>query len=581
MARSTAATTPESTDYQFPAVVNTCSYAGCHEPTSGASPLCEAHMVLMLGQKFAEQTARVVRSRWPEQQQQQQQQQGATGAKPAEPNAKARGSATSRASAAAADARPPKNRLGGPKMTKSAPRASASGPDKSPSSLKKSSAGAVSQQKSPTSPSDRSAPQRPAHSPPQSPSQSGIRTLKRQKLQTNGYNHETYQKQPESPSYAAPALYANGDRTPAPADQDGRWRLGRQSPVSRGCRQSPASASAVGNGTPLRVKTNMNSVANGLPNGYDHKENSQTPSAAWISPAYSAYPASDKQPKTPESKKAIPKAIEDNIRHWFRQDDRTETKPGAFDKTRTAAPERSPAASRPSWGGVSDDANDLDSIDETRPRSLAAPGRKPSGASAAMASTTPQRASRGQGFTTEGVKSRGALFQEKLRLGDLGSEPQPSLESWIYSQEGAPPPPRGAQVSPVPPRARGDGRDTAFFAAINPLTHWTRERSAAWMEAKQREIKERGGRKAQMGRVAERMAEQRRKDGGTRAADDRLPERIRNDPDWMLAMAWFDQCDKAQWEADKEAARQLEIQQQLEREAGSRTARRPAGSRGS
>lgn len=104
----------------------------------------------------------------------------------------------------------------------------------------------------------------------------------------------------------------------------------------------------------------------------------------------------------------------------------------------------------------------------------------------------------------------------------------PSLDAFIYSQDPdvAPlPPPQSVTVpSKAQLAAVMIGASTAYvtrparpanaayiYAHIDPRVHWTRSRSKAWHDAKQREIKARGGRKANVGKAVQRAVQQRRK----------------------------------------------------------------------
>ncbi|KAL1902913.1 hypothetical protein Sste5346_000825 [Sporothrix stenoceras] len=57
------------------------------------------------------------------------------------------------------------------------------------------------------------------------------------------------------------------------------------------------------------------------------------------------------------------------------------------------------------------------------------------------------------------------------------------------------------------------------YAHIDPRVHWTRARPKDWHDAKQKEIKARGGRKANFGKAAQRAAAARRKAAVAAAAE--------------------------------------------------------------
>ncbi|TPX14413.1 uncharacterized protein E0L32_005377 [Thyridium curvatum] len=141
------------------------------------------------------------------------------------------------------------------------------------------------------------------------------------------------------------------------------------------------------------------------------------------------------------------------------------------------------------------------------------------------------------------------------------------LDSWIYNQEGASAPPPG--LSLVPKKEMPAPHADPHYGHIDPRTHWSRERSQAWHAAKQKEIKERGGRKANCGKAAERLAKQRKTSG--EKEEDTAREEVRENELWLRALQWVEKCDKQDWEKDKEASRQREIQEQLEADAAGRS----------
>ncbi|KAH8752291.1 hypothetical protein F5883DRAFT_205330 [Diaporthe sp. PMI_573] len=81
-----------------------------------------------------------------------------------------------------------------------------------------------------------------------------------------------------------------------------------------------------------------------------------------------------------------------------------------------------------------------------------------------------------------------------------------AFDKIIYRQEGSSQPPLGVAV---PPEHSLQKRGNVFYGHINPRTHWTQQRSCEWHERKLTEIKGRGGRKANFGKAARRMKDQR------------------------------------------------------------------------
>lgn len=121
------------------------------------------------------------------------------------------------------------------------------------------------------------------------------------------------------------------------------------------------------------------------------------------------------------------------------------------------------------------------------------------------------------------------LEQQRQRL--TATRDISALDSFVYGQEGSSQPPPGVRATAEyePPR-----RENVFYGHIDPRTHWTRPHSDEWYERKEEEIKARGGRKANFGKAAQRMKEQRLKEDPGEW-EESLPERVRNDEAWLAA----------------------------------------------
>jgi hypothetical protein len=109
-----------------------------------------------------------------------------------------------------------------------------------------------------------------------------------------------------------------------------------------------------------------------------------------------------------------------------------------------------------------------------------------------------------------------------------------ALDRFIYGQEGASQPPPGmvARIENEPLK-----RENVFYGQIDPRIHWTRPHSDEWYKKKEEEIQSRGGRKANFGKAAQRMREQRLKENPDEW-EESLPERVRNDEAWLGAMRY-------------------------------------------
>ncbi|KAK4463348.1 hypothetical protein QBC42DRAFT_164521, partial [Cladorrhinum samala] len=115
----------------------------------------------------------------------------------------------------------------------------------------------------------------------------------------------------------------------------------------------------------------------------------------------------------------------------------------------------------------------------------------------------------------------------------------------IYSQPDARPPPPGysqLKLKPKPPvRVPSPPQiqtDEPVYANIDPRIHWPQHHSAEWHAKKQVEIQARGGRKANFGRAAQRMREQRQVQHVPSAEEFEasLPEKIAGNPAWVRAL---------------------------------------------
>lgn len=115
---------------------------------------------------------------------------------------------------------------------------------------------------------------------------------------------------------------------------------------------------------------------------------------------------------------------------------------------------------------------------------------------------------------------------------------QARLDAFIYGQEDSSEPPPSVIPNPpatAAPEKRAGPAPTPFYAHIDPRTHWTRPHSQVWLEAKQREIKRRGGRKANFGAAARRMRARRMAELDV-PFEDTLPEYVRENAPWARAL---------------------------------------------
>lgn len=109
-----------------------------------------------------------------------------------------------------------------------------------------------------------------------------------------------------------------------------------------------------------------------------------------------------------------------------------------------------------------------------------------------------------------------------------------ALDSFIYGQEASSEPPLGVEK---PPEQQTKKRQDVYYGNIDPRIHWTRPHTDEWYRMKGEEIKARGGRKANFGKAAQRMREQRLKEDPGAWEED-LPDRVRNNEQWLGALRW-------------------------------------------
>ncbi|KAL0777895.1 hypothetical protein CaCOL14_005548 [Colletotrichum acutatum] len=143
------------------------------------------------------------------------------------------------------------------------------------------------------------------------------------------------------------------------------------------------------------------------------------------------------------------------------------------------------------------------------------------------------------------------------------------FDAMIYSQPDATRPPLGVYTLAAPietskgasPPGADDGH---FHMKLDPRIHWPHNRSDQWYTSKMEEIKARGGRKANFGKAAKRMRQQRLAEerqeeedklvvagGGPRpwshhrhmdfgdVPEDELPIYVRRNEEWVRGAAWM------------------------------------------
>jgi hypothetical protein len=126
------------------------------------------------------------------------------------------------------------------------------------------------------------------------------------------------------------------------------------------------------------------------------------------------------------------------------------------------------------------------------------------------------------------------------------------FDSLIYGQTGAAPAPIGVSVKKIqipPPAPKPEPPDEPFFMHIDPRLHWPQPQTEEWYQKKLREIEARGGRKANFGKAAQRMKDQRSKEP-SKTFEESLPERIRANPAWVRALKQMHEDELAELQAN-------------------------------
>lgn len=126
---------------------------------------------------------------------------------------------------------------------------------------------------------------------------------------------------------------------------------------------------------------------------------------------------------------------------------------------------------------------------------------------------------------------------EKQRRLLVKKQDTSSLDDFIYGQPGSSQPPPGVER----PHKYQEPKKlkNALYTHIDPRSHRMRPHSEEWYRQKEEEIKARGGRKANFGKAAQRMKDQRLKED-PESFETGLPDRVLNNENWVSALRWFD-----------------------------------------
>lgn len=137
----------------------------------------------------------------------------------------------------------------------------------------------------------------------------------------------------------------------------------------------------------------------------------------------------------------------------------------------------------------------------------------------------------------KGSLSTSISLLEKQRQRLVEKQSTFSLDEYIYGQPSSSVPPTGLELGGLP-APRCIPQEKGVFAHVDPRSHRPRPHSEEWYLQKEEEIKARGGRKVNFGKAAKRMKEQRLKED-PEDFEASLPDRVRNNEDWLAATKWF------------------------------------------
>lgn len=147
-----------------------------------------------------------------------------------------------------------------------------------------------------------------------------------------------------------------------------------------------------------------------------------------------------------------------------------------------------------------------------------------------------------------------SLDQRRQMLQDQHDEPK--FDEFIYGPANADNHPRPSSQGKAPAEAlpRPKRAPATHFRHFDPRVHWTHAYTKEWHERKQKEIADRGNRKAphNFGRAAARRAQAK---ASVRPRKVELPERVERNPKWMAALAELDDMAKSYHEEQRAKAR--------------------------
>jgi len=114
-----------------------------------------------------------------------------------------------------------------------------------------------------------------------------------------------------------------------------------------------------------------------------------------------------------------------------------------------------------------------------------------------------------------------------------------AFDTLIYQQQGVATPPPEVRLPASPAASVKANKNTAplppdepFYADIDRRVHWPQPHSETWVNSKREEIASRGSRKANFGKAAQRIKEQKKREPAL-PVEETAPEKVLRDPAWL------------------------------------------------
>lgn len=142
--------------------------------------------------------------------------------------------------------------------------------------------------------------------------------------------------------------------------------------------------------------------------------------------------------------------------------------------------------------------------------------------------------------SSEWITRAPPLEQLRRRVAEQRAIDSATFDAYIYGQSNSQAPPPGLVIQQPPQPPKVISAEDAFSIHMDPRSSRIRPHTEEWYRQKEEEIAARGGRKANCGKAVQRLAEQRRNEPqDIESFKETLPDRVRNDDDWVAAALFF------------------------------------------